>query len=351
MTVRYASVADQLAVAAALCVAATTAAVGNADVAAAEYSNTTALRMVLHSDAAYCGDDVSNGSTQPIRAWRCQPCENEAFRGVKVDVVGVAQGGGRDAFAYVALQDDDVVVSFRGSVLELNFDDDFDFWLKPWAPAAAPGALVHEGVARSYDSIADQVTAHLATALGRAGPRAKVFITGHSLGAAQATLAAVDLPAKFPEHAFELYSFGALRVGNLEFVELFMRRHGGTAGLTTSWRVTHRRDLVPLIPPKQSGVLGFRHVPREVWYKDPDSGGPGSLDYVVCDGSGEDPRCIDSVGWGGTVDRDHNWYVGHAMWCCAGSVASKAECHFPFDDGPNRGQGRTARPDGGVTAA
>jgi hypothetical protein len=50
--------------------------------------------------------------------------------------------------------------------------------------------------------------------------------------------------------------------------------------------VVHYADIVPHLPPK---LLSFVHVPTEVWYDEP------STSYKVCDGSGEDPTCSDSL--------------------------------------------------------
>ena len=60
---------------------------------------------------------------------------------------------------------------------------------------------------------------------------------------------------------------------------------------------------------------------------------PDPLAYRVCDGSGEDPHCQDSVpvsklSWG-----DHDWYVGHSMFCCPrGHPPGPRGCPFPFKD-------------------
>ncbi len=75
-----------------------------------------------------------------------------------------------------------------------------------------------------------------------------------------------------------------------------------------TWRVTHyecvmhaaraRRDIVPHVPPES---FGFNHVPVEVWYDEP------STSFKVCNDSGEDPTCADSV-LGDSV-QDHLDYM------------------------------------------
>lgn len=293
------------------------------DVAAAaspKYNPLTAAEMVLHSDATYCGDDQGgHGSTAWAHDFSCPPCAASPLAGT-AKVVGVAQGGGREAFAYVAsTKAGDVVVAFRGSVLQANFDDDGDRRLVPWDQA--PGALVHAGFLRSYASIRSQIVRILGAAFQRVAPSGTVFLTGHSLGAAQATLAAVDLPQEFPTKRFQLYNFGDLRVGDFAFVELF------NASVSASWRVVHRYDSVPQGVPRFPRL--YHHVPTEVWYHD-----DGVSDFEVCDGSGEDPGCQDSVPASRLSHADHELYLNHSMWCCSGNVNSRAQCSFPFPGGP-----------------
>ena len=85
------------------------------------YDPVVARRMLLHSDAAYCGDDLGHGSTNWTNDFSCDPCKS--VDGSAVTIIGVAQGGGRDAFAYVATtHDGDIIVSFRGSVLPKHTD-------------------------------------------------------------------------------------------------------------------------------------------------------------------------------------------------------------------------------------
>jgi len=46
------------------------------------------------------------------------------------------------------------------------------------------------------------------------------------------------------------------------------------------------KDIVPHLPTK---AMNFHHVATEVWYVEDFSS------YQVCDGTGEDPNCSDSV--------------------------------------------------------
>ncbi|RNE96501.1 lipase, partial [Trypanosoma conorhini] len=93
----------------------------------------------------------------------------------------------------------------------------------------------------------------------------------------------------------ELYTFGEPRVGNAAFANWFLALFCG-GGHETS-RVTHKRDVVPHLPPAYSG---FEHGPHEVWYDN-----DGSTSYANCsDVSGtacpaettaEDAECSNSL--------------------------------------------------------
>ena len=81
-----------------------------------------------------------------------------------------------------------------------------------------------------------------------------------------------------------------------------------------SVRVTHNRDIVPSVPPQ---YVGFHHVSREVWQLDGEKyfGTKAYLPWV-CDGSGEDTLCHNSVCFLGlcTSIVDHMQYMGAHMY-------------------------------------
>ena len=97
----------------------------------------------------------------------------------------------------------------------------------------------HAGFTRALDSVWEGV----AEVLGRL--RRPVFYTGHSLGAALATLAAARIAPT------ALYTFGSPRVGDDEFVATLRHMDGSIH------RVVHGQDIVTTLPPEE---LGFRHA-------------------------------------------------------------------------------------------
>ena len=170
-----------------------------------------------------------------------------------------------------------------------------------------------------------------------------VVVTGHSLGGALATLAAFELAASGYEtsvtsvtsvtrdtdgvekslpppppppppraRAFVagVRTFGSPRVGDI----LFAAAYRAVLGDRT-WRVTHAHDVVPSVPVR---LMGFHHVPTEVFYADGvprGRGGGNETAPVVCDGGGEDPACSDGE-WTHTSVMDHLYYLDTYICGC-----------------------------------
>ena len=136
---------------------------------------------------------------------------------------------------YLAEGPDFAVLAFRGS-------DDVAAWATNLNALPAPwrgGGNVHRGFAEALDVVWREIEAALART---AGP---LFFTGHSLGAALATLAA----SLWPEAA--LYTFGSPRVADGCFEAATRRRPGYAA------RYVNHRDVVCRVP---SARLGYRHM-------------------------------------------------------------------------------------------
>jgi hypothetical protein len=108
---------------------------------------------------------------------------------------------------------------------------------------------VHRGFDRAFDAVSEQVTQALA-----ARGAEPVLITGHSMGAALAVIAADHLLSEENLRATAVYAFGMPRVGD----EDFSVRYNDTLGANT-YRLVHGDDIVATVPPSR---LGFRHVGR-----------------------------------------------------------------------------------------
>jgi triacylglycerol lipase len=98
----------------------------------------------------------------------------------------------------------------------------------------------HRGFVNIYEDLVIQ-TREIAQNLD---PRKPCYISGHSLGAAIATLAAVDIaitvPALRPQ--LRLYTYAGPRVGNADFA------NGHSRLIPNHYRIINLADLVPVIP-------------------------------------------------------------------------------------------------------
>jgi triacylglycerol lipase len=111
---------------------------------------------------------------------------------------------------------------------------------------------MHPGFRRALDAVWTQVrTAALLPDRGR------LFVTGHSLGAALAVLAAFRLQREANISANAVYGFGLPRVGGTEFGT----QYEPILGVRT-FRLVNGDDPVPSLPPLS---LGFHHVGRRLF--------------------------------------------------------------------------------------
>jgi triacylglycerol lipase len=129
---------------------------------------------------------------------------------------------------------DEQVIVFRGT--EPKQFSDLKADLKAWKIQSKTDGKVHDGF---YDEV-EKVWSEVVKLLDDKKP---LFICGHSLGGAMATVAA----SRLERHTKCLYTFGSPRVGNKKFV----------AGLTVKhFRWRNNNDLVPSVP---FAWMGFRH--------------------------------------------------------------------------------------------
>jgi triacylglycerol lipase len=166
------------------------------------------------------------------------PSRKEVLARVNLDEVDFFNEGDTEAALIKTTGSSDVqyaALVLRGTNDPRDWLTNFNAIPKNWAG----GGLVHKGFAKALDLAWDKVTASLDKNVPSDCP---LFITGHSLGAALATLAAsVRRPRA-------LYTFGSPRVGNDEF--------GATLAGVNVFRVVNNRDAVTTVPPP----LPFHHV-------------------------------------------------------------------------------------------
>ncbi|MES1910684.1 MAG: hypothetical protein MHM6MM_003231 [Cercozoa sp. M6MM] len=266
-----------------------------------EYSEADTRRLTLHSFNSYCGGSSLAGWSS---SYARQP---ELIDFIFMDEV---KDRVQDTFGYVGFQPStqDVVVSFRGSANIANWLNNLDYKRTSWDRAEGQ---VHKGFLRGYSSSLDKQVRKLVELALKRFEAKRVTFTGHSLGGALATLAAVDIGQDLKTRgvSVDLVTFGSPRVGDETFVKF------GVQSVTdVSFRIVNRRDAVPAVP---SRSWGFAHVPQEVWYRK-------KKDYVLCDDAvKEDKNC--SRGGLQTSFSHHSYYVGVHSGRCSGSVSDLSD--------------------------
>lgn len=180
----------------------------------------------------------------------------------------------------------EIIVALRGSTSIVDFLMDTQILLVPFVTlgvSVPSGTRVHNGFLIAWDSVVVQVLAIVSQQL-QAHSGFSIVTSGHSLGGALATLAAVTLKHNFPATKVSTYSYGAPRLGNKIFADYVNAEFGPRA-----FRVVHTTDGVPtLIPPS----LGYHHHGIEYWL----SSDPSSKDTTfMCSADGEDPSCSASI--------------------------------------------------------
>jgi triacylglycerol lipase len=141
-------------------------------------------------------------------------------------------------FGFVASKDQRLFVVIRGTQTPLEWLDDASIQPMPfitgWGSTTAGFLRLHNQI---YPTIEKLV-------LDNQGNTDQFFVTGHSLGAALANLAAAQLignKSVTPDRLI-VYTFSGPRVGNPIFADQFNKN------ISRAWRVFNTEDLVPTLP-------------------------------------------------------------------------------------------------------
>jgi triacylglycerol lipase len=156
--------------------------------------------------------------------------------------------------AFAARCGKSLVVSFRGTEPSRIEDILTDARALLTGTCFGKGDLIHVGFRDALELVRERLDAWLAKRLAAAE---QVLITGHSLGAALATLLYVDWSSKVSETArIELVTFGSPRVGDAKFLTCFEERTGKGPNRRVI-RFVNDQDLVTRVAPR---AMGYQHV-------------------------------------------------------------------------------------------
>lgn len=195
----------------------------------------------------------------------------------------------RGTVSGVLFRDDDhreIVVALKGTTSDEEWLMDFKIYPMPYHflskrkkgwrkyfsfDSDCRGCTVHKGFYDGSKEIYDNMFAQIAE-LAHAYPDYSLVVTGHSLGGAIAPIIANELLFLPADRTITVISFGSPKIGNKLFAKWVdeawnTRYHYDNlhSGLHKSAyiRVSHKDDVVPLLPVKQ---LGFYHCGIDLYF-------------------------------------------------------------------------------------
>ncbi|WP_081791872.1 lipase family protein [Caldalkalibacillus mannanilyticus] len=154
---------------------------------------------------------------------------------------------------YVAQSKKNIIVAFRGTEDIFDILKDIHFWQMNY-PYVSEAGKTHKGFTQIYRSV---VRKQLIETLRGLSPAKKLFLTGHSLGGALATLAAVDVAVNTRFTRPFLCTFGCPRVGDSRFTSTVMEK------TKECIQVVNDYDIIPLLPASFL-TLQYRAVPKKL---------------------------------------------------------------------------------------
>ncbi|ONH67890.1 Lipase [Cyberlindnera fabianii] len=212
----------------------------------------------------------------------CKKSRNTQALVHKIHIAGADESG--TAFITVDKENNEIVVAFRASVTTADWISDFYIRKTPYKPIThcpsgvreCEGCKVHQGFYLHMNTIYDDLVNSVLDIYNK-HPEFKLVLVGHSLGAALATLTAIEFKMMgFYPH---LYTYGGPRIFNLEMMrwvnEVFECEKTADAirdgtGFTSGFlRVVHEGDYVPILPPSffQAGteiLIAKNELPHEI---------------------------------------------------------------------------------------
>ena len=146
--------------------------------------------------------------------------------------------GSWERFGFILESADEIIIAFRGTSSTTDWISDMLASQKKFK-YIKDDVLSHRGFTDIYSSARNGIL----TALNKLSPEKTLYITGHSLGAALATLSAIDIAANAHFRKPQLFTYGSPRVGDPAFMKAF------TQYVPDSYRVANPFDVVTHAPP------------------------------------------------------------------------------------------------------
>lgn len=222
-------------------------------------------------------------------------------QGYKIAGIIDAQAFGNplERFGFILESERSVIVAFRGTGTAADLAVDMAARQQSF-PYARNSGRTHIGFTELYNSCRGA----LLKVLNRMSSSKTLYMTGHSLGGALATLSGLDIAVNTHHKKTRIYTFGAPRVGDPVFARNYNRH------IDISCRVSNQSDIVPRLPPliyqspKDDKYYYYLHVKGE--HKLNFKGGSISANHLLAgyfnDLALEDPAyaatmCSQPAGW------------------------------------------------------
>ena len=320
------------------------------------YNQTFANRSLLFAYASYCDqNDIQN--------WTCKWCQY--LNNITDITVQTSADTNLLSFTCYDKQEQQIVIVFRGSHNTYDFYQDLRF--EQVSYPGIKGGTVHLGFYQSWTLLAPAVMSNVSLLYQQYSGNVKsILITGHSMGAAMAQLCALNVSNLLKSEnvktenikngstsklimqniiyiaredkdsdtdtdydkdrlPIEMYTFGSPRWGNGIMANYF------NSIVDFHWRLVNMMDIAPLLPPQTSNVskwitkwikthwnetIEYHHTATQIWYTSDEP-----LQYIQCDGSGEDPECAYEISiWQlKQAANDHLMYLNMYEECGATS--------------------------------
>lgn len=157
-------------------------------------------------------------------------------------IVGSFEGNAyldaKELFGFLLESDKAAILALRGSGSAFNWINDMIAYQVKFTPVKA-GGQTHCGFTNTYMSARERIF----ELLDKLPADKPLFITGHSLGGALATLAALDIAANRGPDGLIVYTFASPRVGDPQFARTYNRL------VPNTFRLHNEHDIVPRLPP------------------------------------------------------------------------------------------------------
>ncbi|KAK7915325.1 Lipase [Apiospora marii] len=265
--------------------------------------------FIQYTSAAYCNSDPAQMKTKISCSGNACP-EIQAH---DTHIVTTLEGTERPSGGYIALDNtaQRIVVAFHGTRDVEDWITNIKAGLKD--SDLCRGCKVHDGFQDTWNDISQTVMS-VVTGLHSVHPEYRIATTGHSLGAALATLSAAHLRQAMQGVPVDAYLYGSPRVGNPEFADFVNAQSSRTEGRgSNTYRITHYDDPVPRLP---GHLLGYAHLDTEFWLA---PGGATKIDYTpadvkVCLGT-YNQNCNSGTEFGDLDVKAHGYYLQKVSTC------------------------------------